>query len=166
MKSQKGNEQMIRIIKKIFHGIYFRFETKRNPIGYARKLGAKVGENCRFINFPTLGSEPYLVEIGNHVTISSDVVFSTHDGGTWVFRDRDEYRGVEKFGRIKIGNNCFIGIRSVILPDVTIGDNCVVGACSLVTKDIPSGEVWGGYPRILSQRQRNMLRKQSMVWST
>ncbi len=51
-----------------------------------------------------------------------------------------------KFGRIKVGNNCFIGYNSTILPGVTIGDNCIIGACSLVTKDVPSGTVVGGVP--------------------
>ena len=47
---------------------------------------------------------------------------------------------------VTAGNNCFIGIRSTIMPGVSIGDNCIIGACSLVTKNIPSGEVWAGVP--------------------
>jgi len=134
-----------------------------HPIELARKLGTKVGDDCRFINFPMLGSEPYLIEIGNHVTISSDVVFSTHDGGTWVFREKEQYKDVLKFGKIKIGNNCFIGLRSVILPGVTIGDDCVIGACSLVTKSVPSGEVWGGYRHISFRQLRIMQKRQGMI---
>lgn len=134
------------LFKRLYKSIQYSFLTKTNPIGYARKLGVKIGDDCRLINFPMFGSEPYLIEIGNHVTISSDVIFSTHDGGTWVFRDQKKYKKTLKFGKIKIGNNCFIGTRTVIMPGVTIGDNCVVGACSLVTKSIPSGEVWGGVP--------------------
>lgn len=49
-----------------------------------------------------------------------------------------------RYGKIIIGNNCFIGARSTILPGVTIGDNSIIGAESLVTKDIPAGEIWGG----------------------
>ena len=136
----------MKYIKSLIWKIQFKIGVKTNPIKLARKLGVSVGENCRFINFPMFGSEPYLIQIGDHVTISSDVVFSTHDGGTWVFRDTEKYKSVQKFGKIKIGNNCFIGIRSVILPGVNIGNDCVIGACSLVTKDVPSGEVWGGVP--------------------
>lgn len=132
------------LVKRIFRAIKHIIGTKICPIEYARKLGVTIGDDCRFINFPMFGSEPYLIEIGNHVTISSDVVFSNHDGGTWVFREQEKYKLTLKYGKIKIGNNCFIGLRSVILPGVTIGDNCVIGACSLVTKNIPSGEVWGG----------------------
>lgn len=45
-----------------------------------------------------------------------------------------------------IGNNVFIGGRSIILYDVTIGDNVIIGAGSVVTRDIPSGSVAVGCP--------------------
>ena len=51
-----------------------------------------------------------------------------------------------KFGKIIIGSNCFIGARSIILPNVTIGDKSIIAAGSVVTKCVPSGEVWGGNP--------------------
>ena len=51
------------------------------------------------------------------------------------------------FGRIKIGNNCFIGARSVIMYGVTLADNTVVAAGSVVTKSIQQGNlVIGGNP--------------------
>lgn len=46
----------------------------------------------------------------------------------------------------RIGKNCFIGGRSMILPGVTIGDSCIVGAGSVVTKDIPTGTIVAGNP--------------------
>lgn len=45
-----------------------------------------------------------------------------------------------------IGNNCLIGIRSIIMPGVTIGDEVIVGAGSIVTKDIPSNCIVAGNP--------------------
>lgn len=45
-----------------------------------------------------------------------------------------------------IGENCFIGGRSMILPGVEIGDNCVVGAGSVVTKSVPAGSLVAGNP--------------------
>lgn len=78
--------------------------------------------------------------------ISFECAFVTHDGSTWVFREQEKYKKVKRFGRITIGNNCFIGCRSTILPGVTIGDNAIIGAGSLVTKSVPEGEVWGGVP--------------------
>ena len=49
-----------------------------------------------------------------------------------------------KYGRIRVGNDCFIGAKSIILPGVSIGDKSIVAAGAVVAKSIPSGEVWGG----------------------
>ncbi|MCQ4830872.1 MULTISPECIES: acyltransferase [Hungatella] len=49
-------------------------------------------------------------------------------------------------GKVKIGNNCFIGMKTTILKGVQIGENCIIGANSLVNKDIPSNCVAGGGP--------------------
>jgi len=38
-----------------------------------------------------------------------------------------------------IGNNCWIGINSVILPGIQLGDQTIVGAGSVVTKSFPEG---------------------------
>ena len=114
----------------------------------AREVGVTVGERCRILTNPytSFGSEPYLVEMGNHVEIANGCSFITHDGAVWTLRDKEKFKNVDKFGKITIGNNVFIGTRSTIMPGVTIGDNCIIGACSLVTKSVPSGEVWAGVP--------------------
>jgi acetyltransferase-like isoleucine patch superfamily enzyme len=121
------------------------FRNRRLLDGFIRR-GLKLGRDVRVIGKPDFGSEPYLIEIGDHVTISNRVTFVTHDGATWVFRDRPEYAGLQRFGRIKIGNNCFIGTRAIILPGVSIGDNCVVGAGSVVTRSVPDNTVVAGSP--------------------
>ena len=36
-----------------------------------------------------------------------------------------------------IGDNCWIGMNSVILPGVIIGNNVTIGAGTIVTKDVP-----------------------------
>ena len=59
---------------------------------------------------------------------------------------------------VHIGNNCWIGAGSIILPGVTIGDNTVIGAGSVVTKDIPANVVAVGNPcrvlRAIGERDR------------
>ena len=47
---------------------------------------------------------------------------------------------------VTIGDNCWIGGGTIILPGVTIGDNVTIGAGSVVTKDIPSGVLALGNP--------------------
>jgi acetyltransferase-like isoleucine patch superfamily enzyme len=46
----------------------------------------------------------------------------------------------------RIGRNCFIGGRSLILPGVIIGDSCIVGAGSVVTKSVPANSIVAGNP--------------------
>ena len=44
-------------------------------------------------------------------------------------------------GKVKIGNNVFLGMRSIILKGVTIGDDSIIGAGAVATKDVPSNSV-------------------------
>lgn len=45
-----------------------------------------------------------------------------------------------------IGDNCVIGVCSIILPGVKIGNHVIVGAGSVVTKDIPDNSIAVGNP--------------------
>jgi acetyltransferase-like isoleucine patch superfamily enzyme len=109
----------------------------------ARSLGATVGDGCRVLSLE-MGSEPWLISIGDRVTISSGVQFLTHDGVGWLFNDARGRRF--KYARISIGNDVFVGIRSVIMPGVRIGNRCVIGAGSVVTRSVPDGLVVAGNP--------------------
>lgn len=128
--------------------------ARRNPIEYARKLGVKVGNECRFTGNPGWGSEPWLIQIGNHVLLSADIKFITHDASTFLFRDTEEYKNVFKFAPIVIHDNCFIGVRATILSGVEIGTNSIVGAGSLVTRSIPPGKFGEEYQLVLFVQQR------------
>jgi acetyltransferase-like isoleucine patch superfamily enzyme len=122
------------------------YRAKRDPVGFARSLGVHVGERCRFIQTSdeTFGSEPFLIRIGDHVTITAGVQFVTHDGGVWVFREREP--AIDVVAPIVVGNNVFIGLNAIILAGVTIGDDCVIGAGAVVARDIPAGTVAAGVP--------------------
>lgn len=139
--------QLIKLIAKIFQKTIRRLELSAHNdftiAEYFRKQGASVGESSR-IQIRSLGTEPYLVQIGNHCTIASNVLFLTHDGAVWVFTE--EFPTLQKFGCIRILDNCFIGANAIILGNVTIGPNSVVGAGSVVTKSIPPNVVAAGNP--------------------
>lgn len=114
------------------------------PEKAARMLGVRMGKNCSFAGMPYFGSEPYLIKLGNHVRTSGKVSFITHDGSTWCFRDQERYKKVLRFAPIVVGDNCFFGFGSTVLPGVHIGDNCIIAAGAVVTKDIPPGSIVGG----------------------
>ena len=113
-----------------------------SPLGYARSLGVKMGRNCRLINV-NFGSDAYLITLGDHVS-ATNTTFVTHDGGVWVFRDRDP--DIDVVAPINVGNNVFLGTGVIVLPGVAIGDNVVVAAGAVVSKDIPSDCVVAGVP--------------------
>ncbi len=62
-----------------------------------------------------------------------------------------------------IGDNCIIGINSVIMNGAKIGDECIIGSGALITegKEIPSGSLVLGAPgkvvKEISEAQREMI---------
>ena len=131
----------ILFIIKQFKEIYLR-STLKGP-DYARYKGVIVGKACR-IYTKRFGSEPWMITIGDNVTVTSGCVLLTHDGSTWLIRDKHGRRYLYK--RIVIKNNVFIGVDSIIMPGVIIEDNVIVAAGSVVTKSIPSGVIVAGNP--------------------
>ena len=115
---------------------------------YFRRQGARIGSGSQLL-IRSLGSEPFLVEIGDDTLVSSEVLFLTHDGGHRVVEA--EFPTANRFGRIKVGSRVFVGARAILLPGVTVGDDVVIGAGSIVTKDVPPGVVVAGVPaRVVS----------------
>jgi acetyltransferase-like isoleucine patch superfamily enzyme len=113
---------------------------------HLRRQGLNMSPDCRFMGFPSFGSEPWLITIGPHVTIAPGVTFITHDGGTWVFREQERYSRVIKYGRIIVHRNCFIGDGATLMPGISIGPDAVVAAGAVVTRSVPPGTVVAGVP--------------------
>jgi acetyltransferase-like isoleucine patch superfamily enzyme len=130
--------EVLFIIRLAMSGPYKKIEI------YKKKMGISAGKNIRITGNVVFGTEPYLIELGNDITITRNVMFHTHDGGVWVFRK--DYPDINIYRRIKVGNNVFFGANSSIMPGVTIGDNVVIAANSVVTKDCESDSVYAGVP--------------------
>lgn len=129
------------LVNKLFDIFSFYFH---GSVNYARKKNVKIGDHCR-IYIKSWGSEPFLISIGDYVTVTSGVKFITHDGSTCLVKD-EQGRRYQKFAPITVGSNVFIGVNSIIMPGVNIGSNVVIGAGSVVTKDIPDNSVAIGVP--------------------
>ena len=141
-----GRKRSMFYLRKIYYFLFLR--NPESKAKYLRDSGAKIGKNLYIQKVDQIGTEPCLVEIGDNVYFSgSETCLLTHDGGiSSTYTMGISPRRYDSFGKIKIGNNCFIGIRCIIMKGVTIGDNCIIGAGSVVTKDIPSGSVACGVP--------------------
>lgn len=110
---------------------------------WARRQGVSIGHGCRILSNVATG-EPWLVSIGDRVTVSSRVTFITHDGSGWLYSDEKGRR--YRYAPIRVGSDVFIGAGATILPGVELGDHVVVGAGSVVTKSVRAGTVVAGVP--------------------
>jgi acetyltransferase-like isoleucine patch superfamily enzyme len=81
--------------------------------------------------------------IGDRCTITQGCIILSHDRSKRRIYPKD--KGIVK-GFVRLGNDVFVGVNSVILSDVTIGDYSIVGAGSVVTKDVPPNVVVAGNP--------------------
>ena len=127
----------------------YYIRCRADPVEYLRFLGVKIGHGCSIYTAPhNFGTEPWLIEIGNNVTLGQGVLFITHDGTSRLFRDHVPGMNPfgNRFGTIVIRDNCFIGNGAIILPGVEIGPDSAVGAGSVVTKTIPPRTVAAGNP--------------------
>lgn len=141
------------MLRNIFHIIHLWFQGGRsikyiNYCEWLRKQGVKVGENVYFRSPEhTLVdiTRPSLVEFGNNLDINDNFCVLTHDFSTFVFRGLyGDF--VNSSGKVIIGNNIVFGRNVTILKGVTIGDNCIIGLGSVITKSIPANSVVAGCP--------------------
>lgn len=126
---------------------YVRCHASR--IEYLRFLGARIGERCSIYTDPhNFGTEPWLVEIGDDITLGQGVQLITHDGTSRIFRDRLPEMSPfgNRFDTIVIRDNCFVGNNAILLPGVEIGPDSAVGAGSVVTRSVPPRTIVAGNP--------------------
>jgi acetyltransferase-like isoleucine patch superfamily enzyme len=87
------------------------------------------------------------VEIGSNCLIGSDVVISDTDFHPLGSTNR-RFSSLEsaKARPVVVGDNVFIGARTMVLKGVSIGDNSIIGAGSVVTRDVPADSIFAGNP--------------------
>ena len=107
---KNGNRLLVKVMRKIYFLVVLRSNERR--ISFLRDAGAKIGHGVIIREIKSLGSEPYLIEIGDNTSFSTGVHIVTHDGSV----DRTYHMGLAEkeydcFGMVKIGKNCFLQLR-------------------------------------------------------
>ena len=129
-------KRVIRKLKKLWYTYTGNDEAFLElKIQQFREAGGVCGKNFKF--YCPMPGEPFLVTIGNDVTIAGGTHLLTHDNSV-IKCDLD---ATDYFGRITVGDSCFIGMNSILLPGVELGERTIVGAGSVVTKSFPEGNV-------------------------
>jgi acetyltransferase-like isoleucine patch superfamily enzyme len=152
------------------HGLYVRL-CRPNGLEYATYLKrhgryVAIGDMCSINTFTNV-TDPYLVRIGDNVTLSACTLLG-HDAAVRVLNNTYDVK-LDSVGPIDIKSGCFIGHGAIVMPGVVIGPNAIVAAGALVSKDVPPGTVVGGVPAkpigtIAELVERLRLRTDSYPW--
>ena len=114
---------------------------EQETMKYCFAHGFTAGKNFHYNSgYPIDANWPWLISVGDNVTLSSNVRLLAHDASTV------KAGAHTKIGIVRIGNNVFIGADSIVLCNTRSGDNVIIGAGSVVTHDVPSNSVYAGNP--------------------
>lgn len=149
---------MISFLKSKFKRLYYRLRSNQTTEDLV-KNGLKVGSNFLRMHDTIIDpSHIWLISIGDNVTLAPRVHILAHDASLC------HHLGYARIGKVKIGNNVFVGADTVILPNVRIGDNCIIGANSTVSKDIPENSVAVGSPaKVIMSTEEFVARNKKMM---
>ena len=122
-------------------------------IAYLRAAGLSIGKDCMISWGAKLDVSGGRIIIGDRCTITHGCIILSHDRAKKRIDPEDKGQGI-----VRVGNDVFIGVNSVVLRDVTIGDYSIVGAGSVVTKDVPPLVVVAGNPARIIKKFSSMKR--------
>lgn len=129
------------MIKERIKKLIFGRNTNEKNIKRLKAAGAIIGENVHIYGMKDIDiKHGPLIEIGDNVTISTNVTILAHDGST------KKHIGYTKIRKVHIGNRVFIGTGSIILPGTYLGDDCIIGAGAVVGGRIPEDSIVTGNP--------------------
>lgn len=153
-------------MKKFLNSLRLRYAktSSKRYIKWLRAQGCVIGERVEFHGIRDISidtTRPSLIEIGDDVIFTRGVSILTH-GYDWFVLRNMYHEILASSGRVKIGNNVFLGSKCIILKGITIGDNVIIGAGSVVTKNIPSNCVAVGNPaKVIMTMQEYYLKRKS-----
>ena len=93
----------------------------------------------------------FIMNGGNHLVEGISTFPFSIFGNGW--EGAMEGKAFPNKGNTEIGNDVWIGYRSLIMPGVKIGDGAIIATASVVTKDIPPYSIVGGNPAKILRRR-------------
>lgn len=106
-----------------------------------RLRGCDIGKNCKISKSAILDrAYPKGIHIGDNTRVLIDAMILAHD------YSRGALDGQSMWCDTRIGQNCVIGGRSMIMPGVIVGNHVYVGGGSIVTHDVPDHCIVAGNP--------------------
>ena len=143
-ESEKRRELLEKMFAEIGEGCYIEPPFRANWGGRHIHFGKNV-----YCNFNFTAVDDSHIYVGSYTMIGPNVTIAA--GGQPIMPEL-RLKAYQYNMPVHIGENCWIGAGTIVVPGVTIGDNTVIGAGSVVTKDIPANCVAVGCPcRILRQ---------------
>jgi virginiamycin A acetyltransferase len=145
------------IFGTISRACYYKQTLKKSSfdldIGFGSivsKIDTSIGKGVLITGHTTIG----LTDIGDRAVIANYVsILSGRYQHNFADINKDILANEDRFIRIKIGNDSFIGDNSTVMANV--GEFSIIGAGSVVVKDIPEFVVAAGNPaRVIKQRQK------------
>lgn len=134
---------------KIIVGDYTYYDDPDHPTEFVTRnvLYAYGPEKLVIGRYCALATGTRFIMAGaNHPTIGASTFPFTIFGGEWAQRTLDVFARIESRGDTVVGNDVWLGYRSLVMPGVTIGDGAIIAAGSVVTADVPPYTVVGGNP--------------------
>jgi acetyltransferase-like isoleucine patch superfamily enzyme len=126
--------------------IYFGTKIYNSTIDSFSYIGPKteivysdIGKFCSIANNCSIGLASHSLN-----NISTSPIFTSKKSGTgysW-----STFNTYEESHRVNIGNDVWIGTKSIIMGGIKIGDGAIIGAGAIVTKDVPSYSIVAGIP--------------------
>lgn len=91
-----------------------------------------------------------IFKIGKNVDVAPQVKFLSGSHMVDMLPTRAAGTGFNSF--VNIGDGCWIGAGSIILPGVTIGNGSIIAAGSVVNKDVPEFCLYAGNPAVFKKK--------------
>lgn len=120
------------------------FPTRLRVFGPGARI--EIGKGCE-LNGVSITARSCPILIGCNCLVAPNCIITDSDfHAHWPAEARKNLPGYELDMGVTIGDNVWIGMRTIILKGVNIGKGAIIGAGSVVTRNIPANATACGVP--------------------